>query len=46
MKKATLYAKGFHTRQVILTFSIIYSISLQAEKKFHSLRTQFAVDLA
>ena len=33
MKKATLYAKGFHTSQVILTFSIYLFHFIAGRKK-------------
>ena len=46
MKKATLYAKEFHTSKVILTFSIYLFHFIAGQKKnFRSLRTQFAAAL-
>ena len=37
--------KGSKRAKLFWHFPFIYFISLQAEKKFHSLRTQFAADL-
>ena len=45
IKKATLYAKEFHTSQVIFPFSIYLFHFIAGRKKIHSLRTQFAADL-
>ena len=43
MKKATLYAKEFHTSKVFLTFSS-YLFHFIAGRKKYSLRTQFAAE--
>ena len=44
-KKLRYTLKGSTWAKLFWHFPFIYFISLQAEKKFHSPRTQFAADL-
>ena len=44
-KKLRYTLKGSTRAKLFWRFLFIYFISLQAEKKFHSLRAQFAADL-
>ena len=44
IKKATLYAKEFHTSKVILTFSFYLLYFIAGRKKNLSLRLQFAAE--